>query len=247
MRKRRVTGLPAVALVAAASLLLSGCGDSVTVDNDQNDLIAEYVAGTLMKYSYTNEWKTRKLAANITNFEHVENTAVPAVSQDDSATKGSTASTSGTGGSSQTTSSGTLSDLASAFGMDGITISYKGSELGKRYPDDEDVLSVRATSGKEIVTVRFNLANNGTEPVTCNTAQLSVVLKLAVNGNGNVTEYATMLKNDINSLSNVTISPGENYEAVALFMVSEGLYDSIDSLTLTVGGQGVSGAKIALN
>ena len=56
--KKVITGLLVLLCISA----LTGCGkDDVTLTNEDNDLVAEYIAGTLLKYSYENEWKYQKL------------------------------------------------------------------------------------------------------------------------------------------------------------------------------------------
>ena len=52
MKKIAIAVLSAVCVFA-----LAGCADDVTMDNEQNDIVAEYIAGTLLRHSYANEWK----------------------------------------------------------------------------------------------------------------------------------------------------------------------------------------------
>ena len=243
--------LPCVMVV----LMLGGCGSDVTVTAEQNDLIAEYIAGTLMKYSYENEWKYIKLNDNITNFQRpsgsgsVVNGSGSSSSQNTQNIQNNPVKPSqlpGNSGQSNGISGGSMSDLASALMLDGITISYSGCTVTKSYPEGSDILSVRATNGRDIAAVEFNLKNTSNAAVVCNTAPLGAVMKLSVNNAAGVTEYATMLKNDLNTLSGVTIAPGENFKAVVLFMVPEGSADNITSLELTISGQGVKASKITL-
>lgn len=57
MKKIAIAVLSAVCVFA-----LAGCADDVTMDNEQNDIVAEYIAGTLLRHSYANEWKYSKLS-----------------------------------------------------------------------------------------------------------------------------------------------------------------------------------------
>ena len=45
----------AVLLVCLLLTSLAGCGDDITLDKRENDLVAEYIAGVMLKYSYDNE------------------------------------------------------------------------------------------------------------------------------------------------------------------------------------------------
>ena len=47
MKKIAIAVLSAVCVFA-----LAGCADDVTMDNEQNDIVAEYIAGTLLRHSY---------------------------------------------------------------------------------------------------------------------------------------------------------------------------------------------------
>ena len=56
--KKVITGLLVLLCISA----LTGCGkDDVTLTNEDNDLVAEYIAGTLLKYSYDNNGNIRSL------------------------------------------------------------------------------------------------------------------------------------------------------------------------------------------
>jgi len=252
---KKATARALVIPAFAGVLTLTGCGSDITLTSEQNDLIAEYIGGTLMKYSNENEWKYIKLNANITNYERPSgsvSTQVPKATQaaDASGQKSTQSGQSSTKASQSATTksdaTGSMSDLASALGLDGITISYTGCNVRKSYPEGSDILSVSAVSGKDILAVEFNLKNNTGSDIVCNTAQLGVIMKLSVNGASGITEYATILKNDINMLSDVTIAAGQDYQAFALFMVTEGSADNITSLSLALSGQGVDAVKIAL-
>lgn len=56
--KKVITGLLVLLCISA----LTGCGkDDVTLTNEDNDLVAEYIAGTLLKYSYEMNGSIRSL------------------------------------------------------------------------------------------------------------------------------------------------------------------------------------------
>lgn len=251
MKKSFIYKKSLLILSVLVCFMLTGCDKNSALTKEQNDLLAEYTAGVLIKYSYENQWKYYKLGANITNFKRPDaalinanaaNNPTPTDKKENQTSKADTSSDSKT----NSTATGDLTDLANAFRMNGVSISYANSILTKSYPEGADILQVRATSKKEIIAVEFNLTNNTSNTVSIDTASLSTVLKLNVNNLGNVTEYATLLNNDINSLKDFKIEPSTTKKAVALFMIPEGKVTSVDSLVLTVGGQDVSSAKITL-
>ena len=148
------------AICAVGVFALSGCGDNVALTNEQNDIIAEYVAGALLMHSYDNEWKYTKLnsaqdagystqkalkaelnAASSTG--NAQTTAAGAVS-------GTTASGTATAASAATGAGTTAKSLSEALGLSGVTVSYKDVSIGDRYPTDAYAVCVPADSGCKI-------------------------------------------------------------------------------------------------
>ncbi len=43
--------------------LLVGCDKQVTLNTEENDLIAEYIAGVMLKYSFSDKWNYEKQLA----------------------------------------------------------------------------------------------------------------------------------------------------------------------------------------
>lgn len=77
--------LALAALCMVGVFALSGCGDNVTLTEEQNDMIAEYVAGSLLKHSYDNEWKYTKLnSSNTGHTSSLGNASSTAAWYDDS-------------------------------------------------------------------------------------------------------------------------------------------------------------------
>ena len=83
--KKVITGLLVLLCISA----LTGCGkDDVTLTNEDNDLVAEYIAGTLLKYSYDNEWKYQKLNSAQNGGGTTSSSGIQKPSQTQSATIG---------------------------------------------------------------------------------------------------------------------------------------------------------------
>ena len=59
----------AVLLVCLLLTSLVGCGDDITLDKRENDLVAEYIAGVMLKYSYDNEWKYTKVSNALNKYQ----------------------------------------------------------------------------------------------------------------------------------------------------------------------------------
>ena len=110
--KKVITGLLVLLCISA----LTGCGkDDVTLTNEDNDLVAEYIAGTLLKYSYDNEWKYQKLNSAQNGGGTISSSGIQKPSQTQSAITGhnNTIQTTKASGNSANASADSSSSAAS--------------------------------------------------------------------------------------------------------------------------------------
>ena len=251
--KKVIIGLLVLLCMAA----LTGCGkNDISLTNEENDLVAEYIAGTLLKYSYDNEWKYQKLntaqkTGVTTTAGTNSSTQTPTQSQagnsqkptapSSSAASTATVSASGTAG---TTSTDLMGSLPSALGLSGVTVKYKDYVTGSSYPSDAYV-SVPAQSGCEVVAVELTLTNTSGQAVTLNSSG-NVTFKLEVGGTG-VVNYASILKNDITALKNVSLAAGASKDVVVLFQVKESDASSVAGSSMTATSSGTSLGSLTIN
>lgn len=250
--KKFLTGLLVLLCMAA----LTGCGkNDISLTNEENDLVAEYIAGTLLKYSYDNEWKYQKLntaqkTGVTTTAGTNSSTQTPTQSQagnsqkptaSSSSAASTTASASGTAGK---TSTDLMGSLSSALGLSGVTVKYKDYVTGSSYPSDAYV-SVPAQSGCEVVAVELTLTNTSGQAVTLNSSG-NVTFKLEVGGTG-VGNYASILKNDITALKNVSLAAGASKDVVVLFQVKESDASLVAGSSMTATSSGTSLGSLTIN
>lgn len=249
--KKVITGLLVLLCMAA----LTGCGkNDISLTNEENDLVAEYIAGTLLKYSYDNEWKYQKLntaqkkgttATTGTGSSTQTPTQSQAVnSQKPSASAAATTASTTTSGMSGTTSTDLLGSLPTALGLNGVTVKYKDYVTGSSYPSDAYV-SVPAQSGYKVVAVELTLTNTSGQAVTLNSSG-NVIFKLEVGGTG-VANYASILKNDITTLKNVSLAAGASKDVVILFQVKESDASSVAGASMSATSSGTSLGSITIN
>lgn len=251
--KKVITGLLVLLCMAA----LTGCGkNDISLTNEENDLVAEYIAGTLLKYSYDNEWKYQKLntaqkTGVTTTAGNNSSTQTPSQSQagnsqkptasSSSAASTATVSASGTAG---TTSTDLMGSLPSALGLSGVTVKYKDYVTGSSYPSDA-YISVPAQQGYKVVAVELTLTNTSGQAVTLNSSG-NVTFKLEVGGTG-VVNYASILKNDITALKNVSLAAGASKDVVVLFQVKESDASSVAGSSMTATSSGTSLGSLTIN
>lgn len=251
--KKFLTGLLVLLCMAA----LTGCGkNDISLTNEENDLVAEYIAGTLLKYSYDNEWKYQKLntaqktgvttTAGTNSSTQTPSQSQAGNSQKPTASSSSAASTTtvSASGAAGTTSTDLMGSLPSALGLSGVTVKYKDYVTGSSYPSDAYV-SVPAQSGCEVVAVELTLTNTSGQAVTLNSSG-NVTFKLEVGGTG-VGNYASILKNDITALKNVSLAAGASKDVVVLFQVKESDASLVAGSSMTATSSGTSLGSLTIN
>lgn len=231
--------LAALGLVFVLMFSFTGCKGDIELNKEDNDHVAEYIAGVLLKYSYENEWEYQKLKNSASGRTQTSsgNTKANSGSKNTASTSGSISQT-GSAGTSQS-GLGVMEQFASALGLDNAQITYKTYQSGDRYPTDEYSISVPAKSGCKVVALEFEIKNNGSSQITANTSSKGVSIKLTV-GDKTVAESATLLKNDILQLKNVSINAGSSYTAAAIFQVPESNISAISGATAVISVNGAS-------
>ena len=238
--KKVITGLLVLLCMAA----LTGCGkNDISLTNEENDLVAEYIAGTLLKYSYDNEWKYQKLntaqkTGVTTTAGTNSSTQTPSQSQSVNSNKPSASNAAGTA------STDLMGNLPAVLGLNGVTVRYKDYVTGSAYPLD-DYVSVPAQQGYKVVAVELTLTNTSGQAVTLNSSG-NVTFKLEVGGTV-VSNYASILKNDITTLKNVSLAAGASKDVVVLFQVKESDASSVAGSSMTATSSGTSLGSLTIN
>ena len=206
-----------------------------------------YIAGTLLKYSYDNEWKYQKLNSAQNGGGTISSSGIQKPSQTQSAITGhnNTIQTTKASGNSANTSADLLTGLPTALGFNGVTLTYKDYTVGNQYPADNYVVSVPSQTGCKVVAVEMTLTNTSGSTVNL-TSSGGVVLKLTA-GSTAVSNYASMLKNDITTLKNVSLAAGESKEVVVLFQVKESDANSLAGLVMSATSSGTSLGSLTIN
>lgn len=218
-----------VAIALAMLIFMSGCGADIQITQEQNDLIAEYVAGVLLKRSHEYGYKYSKLYGNSsgnnqqpTQTPSEEETSVNNPSQGDNQ-----------GGENETEAAFTaLNEIAKALGSN-IRVGYNAYVVGNEYPVG-DIVSMPASEGRKLLALEFIITNDGEETVLCNSKDARLVIKIKINDSSEYYQTATIFNNDFANMKDYAIEPGKQDIGVALFMISESDAASINKLEFTV-------------
>lgn len=247
MKKRNV-----VCLFAMAAVLMTGCVDAMPdLTSDQSDIISEYAAGLLLKYSPYYDYKLvddeavaaaveaeqketetdieAETADTATETESEVTESVPETSYEDESQSQTEESESGQDNAEAVSAQGT--DLAAKLGISDIVIDYDSYELCDSYPNNNSGFTVSAAQGRKLLVVHFKIENQNDESVECNLFDSNLKIRITVNESSSYSALSTLLPNDIATYMDTVEAKGTD-EAVAVFEVDDISEDEIESLEM---------------
>ena len=230
MKKRAISTI----MILCMTALASGCGNKIPeMTEQQQELIVEYAAGTVLKYDKNYESKLVELTLeeNADN-EAVEEENIPA-SEEEKEESGESEASEVTV-IDNTEDVNTVASIEEFLQLDFVRITYSGYEVCDTYPDndgaDEIYFFMNATEGNRLLVVKFLVENVSGEDREINIAQSDVRFKLVVNGIEK-NALTTMLLNDL-TYYNGMLTTGESVETVLVCEVPDEQIGEISSLAL---------------
>ena len=241
-------------LPVIAAMFMTGCGliEPTGLNEEDEELVAEYAAGVIMRYSADKKGGLGDLRPTPTPIpwvdpadvapteapeeeenenENEEETPMEEVEERDDLAQ--PAVSSGFDGH----------NLASTIGIDGFDITYEGFETADIYPDgagDDLSFSMQATPGRKLLVVHLNVINEDAQDKLCDVLSCNVKFRVLINGTNRVNEQMTILLNDLKSY-NETIPGNGSADTVLVFEVEDQVVENIDNLSLvTVTSTGES-------
>lgn len=241
MKRNRIVAL----IVMLSMLSFTGCMDVNDLTEEQSNLIAEYSAGVLLRYS--ERYERRLITKDQLEQQGIEGTGeatpTPAVSAAANASpvpKEPAAQTTVTGDTqSQTTENPSLS-VNDFYHFDGVTVSYDSYQFAKKYGNTQ----IRAADGETLLIVSFLLNNTSGKTKKLNLMKrLDISYTIDVDG-GQYLPGPSMLENGgMNQLS-TTLKAGQKEKAVLIYRMSQERKKA-SSITLTIADESKQ-AKVTL-
>lgn len=219
------------AVLCAATVFLTGCG-AIELTDSESDLIAEYAATVLLKYSVTYQPKLQEEVVEIETTQDIYTIPTSANVSNTPNTGQNTPSNPSTEAPSKT--------LSEALGVaaEGFQVEYAGYELAKIYPDTEDTyFAMRATGNHQLLVMKFHITNHSGAEKECDILSKERSYRCLVNDTERFGAQLTMLLDDLASFKEV-FSAGETKQAVLIFQVPSEYEGTITSLNLSVKGEG---------
>lgn len=226
MRHMRVLCLVLIGL----SISLTGCMDIKDLSEDKIDLVAEYAAGVLLRYSDQYEYRlitadqTEQEQGDVSDAVNPEADPVPSIVPDaDSSTAAG-----GTTGTAEPTEAPEV-PLDELYHLDGVQVSYDSYEFTKRYGNTQ----IRAEQGETLLVVSFDLQNtSGSDKKVSLMDRSRIVYTLDVDGSQYAPEIIMLPNGGLNYFKG-TIAEGETETAVLVFRMGQERA-AASSLALTI-------------
>lgn len=243
-------------ILAVFCTMIAGCGLIQPTGLNENDeeLVAEYAAGVLMRYSADKKGglgnpkptsKPVEAPANevVTPVDEAAETQdeSPDIPADDNEPEEVEKTTDVLADAATAKADGAA--ICDAIGIRGFEMTYKGYETADIYPksDGNDLtFSMQAAPGKKLIVLHFDVMNPGSGEAECNVLDCNVKFRILVNDTNRINEQMTILLNDLKSYKD-TIGAGQTKDTVLVFEADASVAESIGSLSLiVVNGSGES-------
>lgn len=221
-------------------MALTGCTSIIEMTSDEEELIAEYAADSVIEhYHSVREQQRNKYKVHpVEEVKPTQETSAPKETQP-AATDSSSAVESTTESDEPGTVPGMVDDtnpeysieaLEKALALEGVELSMLGYTVEERYPNDPYALAVDATAGYKLLVVEYDVWNSTDASSIMKVDASKAIIKAVVNGSDQISLFKTMLKQDIMNMNDVEFAAGEAKSGVLIFRIPEALVDHISSI-----------------
>lgn len=230
-------------IILLSACLLMGCSSGIELTDEENNMVAEYMAGTLLKYDHyyeekliINEEEETDDTKNVT-----VNTATD-VSSNEEDKKVQNTSNNETKNAEKKEKSESNVSLADVFAGKDYTITYKNNTLSTFYPENNSVYVIEASKGKKLAVISMAVKNVSKKTKTVDLSKEGIAYSLEAGGKTYNEPMITVIPSNV-QFFNETIQPLKTKEAILIFEVDSKTNLKGSSLSVNMNGKT---AKITL-
>lgn len=238
---------PLLILTLFCGMMFTGCAKMTDLSDQQSDVIAEYMAGSVLRYTdnykealiYPEDTKEEQKNGTVikeSNTTKEENTANTATDKQD-INKGAVTTSNSTGTKNTETEKSDLSyeEFYKIISDNKYQLKYTDFKLQSSYAQRDAYFTLTPTSGNKLLAVNFKVSNKSKSSVKVNLEKIHIAYKLSTKDGKSYSPMVTLLDTDLKYL-NLTLKSGKSDDAVLLFDVPENL--KTDGLTLSISLNG---------
>lgn len=196
-------------------LILGGCSSSVAWTDNELNMVAEYIAGTMLKYDKNYE-------EALVNIEEYEEELQVAMGNQPTTSPSSTPTPTPTPNDVEEKPSSENSTIHEVIGGGKVNVEYKSYKTFTSYPKNSKYFSVDAAEGNELIVVFFELTNQSSKENSIDLISKNVKYQLNINTETYYQPLLTLLSNDVQFL-NMELEPNKTVEAVLVYEVPQEL------------------------
>lgn len=237
---------PFLVLVLACGLLLTGCAQLTKLTEKQSDVIAEYMAGSVLRYADNymeglvypedNGEKTDKNASS-----NAPGTSKDTGTKTDSSKAGSTTDESvpaKDNGTKDTSKDNSINyqDFYKILGNNDYQVKYTGFKLYDTYAQRDNYFTLRPTDGRKLLVMNFKVSNDTKKTIDLNLGKIHIDYKLHLADGKTYAPMVTLLDTDLNYI-NYTLAKGKSDDAVLVFDIPENIKSEGLTLSISLNGQ----------
>lgn len=212
-----------LAIMSVSVMLLSACSSTRTLEKENNDIIAQYIAGSVLKFDvnyqgglvYTYQRSSEddneiKSEQTVNEYEKVEDTKKDTNTDD---------SKNSTNGEDTTEVKETLYNLSEIYQIKNLSVEYEKYTTTSSYVGDysDQAFNVEANSGQQLVVLEFNIKNNSKKKQSVKLIRSGISYALKI-GDKEYYPILSIVSNDIQYFDS-TIASGKSKKAVLIFEV----------------------------
>lgn len=217
-------------IVLGGMLLLSGCVQKLNISDAQTNIVAEYVAATLVDYQ-----EVKRIAHNsdiIDTIITVAPTPTPEVEKENDSKDNENKDTDLDNEPDVTETPKSNSSIEEILGLSKFTVTYSGYGLYDTYPDDESMVYfqiIPPRSTNQLLVVSFLAENNSKKTQKIDLKDVKVSYQLDIDTGSIYKPLLTFMPNDMQYIS-VEVEGKKSLELILVFEVSKDI--NMDKINL---------------
>ena len=211
--------------------IVTGCGRTVELTEEENEIITVYAVGLLLKYDkyYNNHLVELTEETDTAETQPEEEEPLPEENNDTEETE--VADTPVVDVAEEEPQASSIEEF---YGIEGIGFQYSGYELQNEYPQvtedsTELAFAMEATSGMKLLVLKFQVVSLNGVDTELNMMNYGTKVSVSVNGESPKSALSTMLLNDLQTYKGI-IGPAGPVELAAVVEVPDGT--NVESLSI---------------